>query len=353
MKRPLLWSAVVLMMWVCQASAATRYVGSCGGPGWSTTINDAIKIAAAGDVIKICPGTYKEQLIISKSLTLEGITMGFESLVQIDLLDQAPETTTSTVTGNTLVPVIWVVGASVNISNILAGDYTVGDYCSEKTSIYNVGFYYGNGSSGTLNNAASNIHCGAGVWLENSSDLGGGTVKVENSVIWGDFFGIFAAGGPHQTGTMPLLRATITGNQIEHYQYGIYLGDIAGTVSNNVIVYPGGANTVVFSPNAGVSDAAPDAVVTTNRLVHEGTGIDILAANATVTSNHIQSDGATAGINMHCFPGNVSNNTLQIRGSAAGYDGSFGIVNVPAGFAMVNHFYNTWVMESLQGLCTY
>lgn len=48
MKRQLSWSAVVLMMWVCQVSATTRYVGSCGGAGWSVTINDAIKIAAAG-----------------------------------------------------------------------------------------------------------------------------------------------------------------------------------------------------------------------------------------------------------------------------------------------------------------
>jgi nitrous oxidase accessory protein NosD len=339
------------MMWVCQVSAATQYVGTCHKPS-SATISDAIKTASAGDVIKVCPGAYVEQVIISKSLTLEGMTISGQGLVQVVNPPGSSQTTTSTVTGYSLTPVIWVAGASVNISNILAGNYVPGVLCQSTTPVSNlsVGFYYGNGSSGTLNNAAANIGCGAGVWLENSSDLGGGMVKVENSVIWGDLYGIFAGGGPHQVDTAPLLFATITGNQVEHAQDGIYIADIGGTVSNNTIDLPAFPTSIVivyaYAPSVGVADASPDAVVTGNRITQEVTGIDVLVADVFVTSNHIQSSGGTeAGIDLHCFLGNVSNNMLQIRGGS-NYDSSFGIADVPAGFTKVNHFYNT---TNLQG----
>jgi hypothetical protein len=355
MRRQLSWSAVVLMIWVCQVSAATRYVGSCHGSGSYAKINDAVKIAVAGDTIRICPGLYLEQVIISKALTLEGLTLNGQGLVQIsNPTDGSVETTPSTVTGYSLTPIIWVVGTSANISNILVGGYSSGGLCDSSTPVYNigVGFYYGNGSSGTLNNAASNVSCGAGVWLENSSDLGA-AVKVENSVIWGDLYGIFAGGGPHQTGTMPLLRATITGNQVEHGQYGIYIADIGGTVSNNTIDCPAFPTSIVivypYSPSVGVMDAAPDAEVTGNRITQEVTGIETLTANVIVTSNRILSNGGTqAGIDLHCFLGNVSNNMLQIRGGEDN-DSSFGITDVPAGFTLVNHFYSTTNLQSSRG----
>jgi hypothetical protein len=351
----LLWSAAALMMWTCQVSAATQYVGTCHKPS-SVAINDAIKMAAAGDVIKVCPGLYDEQVIISKSLTLEGMAISGQGLVQVVNPAGNSESTISTVTGYSLTPVIWVAAASVNVSNILVGNYATGVLCQSTTPVsnLNVGFYFGNGSSGTLNNVAANIGCGAGVWLENSSDLGGGMVKVENSVIWGDLYGIFAGGGPHQVDTAPLLLATITGNQVEHAQYGIYVADIGGTVSNNSIDCPASPSSIVivypYSPSVGVMDAAPDAVVTGNRVTQEVTGIGILVANVIVTSNHILSAGGTeAGIDLHCFLGNVSNNMLQIRGGS-NHDASFGITDVPAGFAKVNHFYNTANLQS-SGSC--
>ena len=341
------------MMWTCQVSAATQYVGTCHKPS-SVAINDAIKMAAAGDVIKVCPGLYDEQVIISKSLTLEGMAISGQGLVQVVNPAGNSESTISTVTGYSLTPVIWVAAASVNVSNILVGNYATGVLCQSTTPVsnLNVGFYFGNGSSGTLNNVAANIGCGAGVWLENSSDLGGGMVKVENSVLWGDLYGIFAGGGPHQVDTAPLLLATITGNQVEHAQDGIYIADIGGTVSNNDVVFQGFPTTPVYpySPSVGISDAAPDAVVTGNRITQEVTGIAIVTANVIVTSNHILSAGGTeAGIDLHCFLGNISNNMLQIRGGS-NHDASFGITDVPAGFAKVNHFYNTANLQS-SGSC--
>ena len=125
-------------------------------------------------------------------------------------------------------------------------------------------------------------------------------------------------------------------------------------VSNNSIDSPASPTSVVivypYSPSVGVMDAAPDAVVTGNRVTQEVTGIGILTANVIVTSNHILSAGGTeAGIDLHCFLGNVSNNMLQIRGGS-NHDASFGITDVPAGFAKVNHFYNTANLQS-SGSC--
>ncbi len=56
------------------ASAATLYVGSCGSPREPryTSIQLAVNAASPGDTIRVCPGTYDEQVTVDKSLTLLG-----------------------------------------------------------------------------------------------------------------------------------------------------------------------------------------------------------------------------------------------------------------------------------------
>jgi len=60
------------------SSAKTLIVGQPGTPcpnAQYTTITDAVNAANPGDVVAICPATYAEQLIISKPLTLRGLTI--------------------------------------------------------------------------------------------------------------------------------------------------------------------------------------------------------------------------------------------------------------------------------------
>lgn len=67
-------------------SAWTRTVGKDKGlcpNAQYDTITDAVKAAAPGDVIDICPALYPEQLIITKPLTLRGITVDDTQLTPV------------------------------------------------------------------------------------------------------------------------------------------------------------------------------------------------------------------------------------------------------------------------------
>jgi len=57
------------------AYAATVFVGKCGTPNVST-IQAAVTAAPPGSTVNVCPGTYPEQVIIDKRLTLQGVASG-------------------------------------------------------------------------------------------------------------------------------------------------------------------------------------------------------------------------------------------------------------------------------------
>lgn len=67
----------VLLASALPALAATVVVGNCMPTKVSyDSINDAVEGAPAGSIIEVCPGVHAEQVVISKSLTLKGITVG-------------------------------------------------------------------------------------------------------------------------------------------------------------------------------------------------------------------------------------------------------------------------------------
>jgi hypothetical protein len=70
-------ATVALMVPAVPALAATLVVGTCDfGSGGPATIQGAINVANVGDVILVCPGTYDEQLVINKALTITGSGVG-------------------------------------------------------------------------------------------------------------------------------------------------------------------------------------------------------------------------------------------------------------------------------------
>jgi len=107
----------LLAVCVSRASATvTYYVGSCQA-GSYPTIGAALGANPAPNVVKVCPGTYPEQVVISYPVTLEGILangMGQAIIaapsggLQIDAW------------GGTVAAQVWVdnVTGPVNVSNI-------------------------------------------------------------------------------------------------------------------------------------------------------------------------------------------------------------------------------------------
>jgi len=63
-----------LLLAVGPASAATYYVGFCHA-GSFATISAAVSSpsVAPGSTVRVCPGTYLEQVVIAKPLTLIGV----------------------------------------------------------------------------------------------------------------------------------------------------------------------------------------------------------------------------------------------------------------------------------------
>jgi hypothetical protein len=61
-----LFAAAVLMSWQSAEAATVRWVGDCGNVGGYPTIQAAVNAASAGDTIKVCPGSYMENVVINK-----------------------------------------------------------------------------------------------------------------------------------------------------------------------------------------------------------------------------------------------------------------------------------------------
>ena len=67
----------VLLCSALPALATTVVVGTCMPNKVSyDSITDAVEGVPAGSVVEVCPGVHAEQVVISKSLTLKGITVG-------------------------------------------------------------------------------------------------------------------------------------------------------------------------------------------------------------------------------------------------------------------------------------
>jgi hypothetical protein len=336
----------VLVVCAYPAAAGTYYVGPCKSPSYPS-IGQAVYEAPAGSTIMICPGYYGEQVIISKDLTLVGLSSPTASGAYV-LPPEFMQTTTSPIfsfikdpiLGGPIAPVIWVTGATVNIQNVFVNadsDY-YGDPlpCPPKV----VGFYYGTGASGTLNHVGfAGDACAVGIWADNAS-FTETSVTIENSY---SAAGIVVASLP--TLVNGTLTAKITGNQVyptaSDGAYGIYLYGVSGTVEANLVSGPrwewieGQGLTALGL--TGILDfgvaQSNDVTISGNTIQIDGvgTGIQIVVPGATVKSNKIS--GAAIGIWVNCAAGGaiVSGNNI-----ANVYRG----VLLPSGTATGNTYFN-------------
>jgi hypothetical protein len=344
------WLVPVLLVGVYPLFASTYYVGTCKS-GSFPTISAAVDSpsVAPGSTINVCPGNYQEQVIISKPLTLHGITANGSSGVYIN----APATlaeTESAVLIQALAPMVWVTAGPVNIQDI---SVVLTEGTSPCPSPQLVGFYYASGASGTLNRVefqatfddllGDDKACpGYGIWVENANPAPT-SVTISNS---------FSDGGILAAALEPLpdirLKVTITGNQALANPWGgdagIFVSQVSGTVTGNFIRPRRGPK-----PYFGINDAAPNVTVSGNTIVGDdlgdaagtqsGVGVLIDADGAIVKPNKIT--GLEVGIDLGCHSAVVTGNTIM---------GAFtGLGDPLASFTGSNSFFTT--QENVRSSC--
>jgi hypothetical protein len=345
--RKLCLFAVVLFS-VYPLHAATYYVGSCHANSFAT-ISDAVNspTVAPGSTIRVCGGSYFEQVIISKPLTLMGI-VGTNGNADVFIAgSSAMQSTVGAVFNNLFTPIVWVTAGPVTIQDITVDD----DFLSCSNAVY-VGFYLASGVSGTLNRVASQGECvGASVYAENATGPAT-SVTIENSFLNN---GIDAVGAVPAAGAPTLLDVKIIDNQVfpnvpapigsggNGYGNGIYLYEVSGTVTSNSVLGPKQVGPTAYN-GIGIWDEAAGVTVSGNSIVFNGyddplyraDGIAILEDQVTVKSNKIS--GVLYGIDMGCHPGTVTGNIINLTSNA--------LLSVPRGFSGVNSFFNSFVAST-------
>jgi len=321
MKKLVLLMGIAISLAALPATAATYYVGFCHAGGFST-ISAAVNSSsvAAGSTIKVCPGTYNEQVVISKALTLQGIAYG--NLGSATIVGSPADATLTDGGGELIRPSIVVTASPVNITGMNIMQTLSGTDCYPPIV---VGIYYGSGASGTVNHSNVSIlpvpngvcEESYGLLAENyNSSLD--TVNVLNSsfevIIWG-----IVAVTPPQPQSLSL---TISGNQIYALGSGINFTGASGTISGNFVV--AGSTGLELS----------GAVQAKGNTINAYSGVMVGANTPTISNNRIR---GYYDVFFSCNPANVTGNTLY---GGFGALSSTGLEAVPSSFSGTNTFYN-------------
>lgn len=338
----LLWLAALPLAAV-QPLAAAVQVGNCipGIPNYPT-ISAAVSAAPSGSTVDVCPGTYAEQVTITKPLTLQGVTSGTANQAVVTVPAAGLAANTTSMFGESVAAQILVEGPGPVIISDIAVDGTGGDLAC---SSWIAGIFYGSGSSGTVNGVRASgqvdTTCGVGIWAENGGSSNE-SVTIRNSSVYNvDSAGIFVGSGPTPTLTANVDNDVVSASAATA---AIDADSVDGQVQNNTV------STATF----GVFDLSPNVTVASNTI--EGTnygiylgsggkasgnrvsgssidGILLGASGATLTNNRILTT-TTAGVELGCFAASVSGNIIN--------DAPIGFDEAPLATNLMNNtLYNT------------
>ena len=290
-----------------------------------TTIQAAVNAAQPGDVIRVCAGTYPEQVTITTSLTLRA-----DNGVVVD------PSTTQTVTdvaGTEAIAFVFAVqGANVDIDGFIVDGSNNGlTECSPRL----VGILYQNASGHVRHNAVRHMNLGSssivngcqsgnGIEVETASGSSSSVTVNENSIwdyqkngITGNEAGTeVTADGNTVTGIGPTTGAAQNGIQI-----GFGAG---GTLTNNTI-----ADNVwssCTSPTACTANAtgilifeSNGVIVRNNSLATNQVGIYVGGDNSRVAMNTISNSVTLIGVALVGNSNAVVRNTLSHADQAGVY----------------------------------
>jgi nitrous oxidase accessory protein NosD len=262
--------------------AATVQVGTCRhGLVTFPNIHSAVNASSAGGTVVVCPGTYPEQVVINKALTLRGVQNGTQNAAVVVVpIGGIVQNTTSLATGNPIAAQILVTETTdVSISNLTIDGANNLISSAGCTPLNLIGLYYQN-ASGTVNHVAAvnqaltggSIGCQVGLAIFVQSGNGGtSTVEVSNSHVEN-----YQKNGI--TGNELGTTVTISGNTV------IGQGRTNGAAENSIQI--GFGATGKISSNTAMDDVwAPD---TTSDSADAASGILVFAsAGVTVSGNTV------------------------------------------------------------------
>jgi len=287
-----------------------------------TSVQDAINAAKPGNLIRVCPGAYREQLSIDKSLSIEGDNGAI-------LL---PNNMTVNTTGPSGVPIAAAIlvkeAANVEIEGLIV-DTT--NSAITQCSPALIGILYQNSSGSIEHNAVRNAKLSASLNGCQSGDaivvqsLGVETSKVninDNSVHDFQKNGI--------TGNELGTEVTITNNVVTG------LGPTTGAAQNGIQIGFGAKGSVmqntvsdnVWSPCVSLQNCAfnatgilifksDDVRVESNSVMTNQIGIYVSGQDADIESNIISNSEVLVGIDLAGDNGLASRNDIANSGQAA------------------------------------
>lgn len=348
-----LWFATALPLLAVQPlMAANSVVGTCKTRLTSyTSISEAVSKATRGSTIFVCAGTYAEQVVISRPLTLQGIADSNQGQAVITVPPGFAANAVTIMNGGVAAQVLVQTARPVNITNISV-DGTGGNLaCSSTTMV--AGIFYANGSSGEIDRVKVSGQqgggCGVGILAENDGSSRGYVTVEDSSVHDTDNSGIFVMEG----GPIPTLYVNLQGNVVSPNcmvingviscgLIGIGLANVAADVSGNDvsnamfgIADVGTAveieSNTLTKTSAGIVLEGGGAV-TNNRVSDSSLGVWFFSSGGTVVSNRI-TNTTVAAIEFNCNTATVAHNMIN--------DAPLGLDMAPLGVSGSNTFSNT------------
>ncbi len=330
------------------ATIVYQYVGACR-PRSFATITAALAATPQPNVVKVCPGTYNEQVNITYAVTLQGMISGNSGEV---IIASPPNGLVVNARDDLGDPIAAQVYVAANPGPINISDITLDAANNEViATAYVVGIFLQN-TPGTVNHVATRNQMGGaggvGIWIEGGLLLP--AITIENSSIRSfDDIGIWT----QTNAAASELTATIKDNDVNG-------GFGSGVIANfDIAMGPGATTTVSDNYLAGgitgviAAESAAGSILK-NTLIADGTAIAISGnGGVSATSNNIFMS-SNAGISVNSALPVVQHNTItwcgfgiELNGFADGnvhsntiMDAGVGLDQVPAGFAPSNSYFN-------------
>ncbi len=333
--------------------ATTYAVGTCEPslPKFST-ISAAVAAVPAGSTVEICPGTYAEQVVIPKALTLIGITSGNTNRVIIKVPAVGLVANVTSIGGNSIAAQVLAETGPVDITNITVDGTTD---IALPADVLEVGIFYESGSSGTVNEVTarhqSSGSAGSGIWAENGTSATR-DVTIENC----DIHDLSAVGIVVFTNqTPPTLKVTIDGNTVTGVSKdpvtGISNQGATGSIANNMVsnfsnfgifdlgvtVSISGNTVTTYRENTnGIALEGTDETVKSNLVSNvlgsrPGIGIAIGPPSSGLTVEDNKIINSNIAIEFGCHSATVSGNTIT--------DASTALDEVPTSLTSTNTYY--------------